>query len=158
MDWTTSTWDRYEAIDKNVGTTNSDIHDDKTGQSTPLVWRHNRRDGVSNHQPHDCLLNRLFSRRSKKTPKLCVTGLCAGKSPETREFPAQRASNGENVSIWWRHHATRQMTTVPPFVFLSVMYQLIYPYPFRLFRWQGQSYNCTVRVTSMKYPRVTKWH
>ena len=26
-------------------------------------WRHNGRDGVSNHQPHDCLLNCLFRRR-----------------------------------------------------------------------------------------------
>ena len=33
-----------------------------------------------------------------------VIGLCAGNSPVTREFPAQRASNAENVSIWWRHH------------------------------------------------------
>ena len=46
-----------------------------------LLWRHNGRDGVSNHQPHDCLLNRLFRRRSKKTSKLRVTGLCAGNSP-----------------------------------------------------------------------------
>ena len=22
----------------------------------------------------------------------------------TGEFPAQRASNAENVAIWWRHH------------------------------------------------------
>ena len=43
-------------------------------------------------------------RRSKKTPKLRVTGLCEGNSPVTGEFPAQRASNAENVSIWWRHH------------------------------------------------------
>ena len=43
-------------------------------------------------------------RRSKKTPKLRVTGLCVGNSPVTDEFPAQRASNTENVSIWWRHH------------------------------------------------------
>ena len=50
------------------------------------------------------LLNRLFRRRSKKTSKLRVTGLCAGNSPETGEFPALRASNAENVSIWWRHH------------------------------------------------------
>ena len=35
---------------------------------------------------------------------LCVTGLCAGNSPRTGEFPAQGASNAENVSIWWRHH------------------------------------------------------
>ena len=61
-------------------------------------------DGVSNHLPHDYLLNRLFRHRSKKTSKLCVTGLCAGNSPGTGEIPAQMASNAENVSIWWRHH------------------------------------------------------
>ena len=72
--------------------------------SNTLLWRHNGRNGVSNHQPHDCLLNRLFGRRSKKTSKLRATGLCAGNSPGTGEFPAQRASNGGNVSIWWRHH------------------------------------------------------
>ena len=43
-----------------------------------LQWRHNDHDGVSNHQPHGCLLNRLFRRRSKKISKLRVTGLCAG--------------------------------------------------------------------------------
>ena len=51
------------------------------------------------------LLNRLLRRRSKKTSKLIVTGLCDGNSPGTSEFPAQMASNAENVSIWWRHHA-----------------------------------------------------
>ena len=49
--------------------------------NSPLRWRHNERDGVSNHQPHDCLLNRLFGHRSKETSKLSVTGLCAGNSP-----------------------------------------------------------------------------
>ena len=68
-------------------------------------WRHNESNGVSNHQPHDCFLNCLFRRRSKKTSKLRVTDLCAGNSPVTGEFPAQRASNEENVSIWWRHNA-----------------------------------------------------
>ena len=43
-------------------------------------------------------------RRSKKKSKLRVTGLCAGNSPATGEFPAQMASNAENVYIWWRHH------------------------------------------------------
>ena len=69
-----------------------------------LQWHHNDRGGVSDHQPHDCLLNRLFRRRSKKTSKVRVTGLCAGNSPVTGEFPVQRASNAENASIWWRHH------------------------------------------------------
>ena len=69
-----------------------------------LRWRHNGRDGVSNHQPHHCLLSHLFGRRSKKNSKLRVTGLCAGNSPGIGEFPAQMASNAENASIWWRHH------------------------------------------------------
>ena len=58
-----------------------------------LHWRHNDHDSVSNHQPHGCLLNGLFRRRSKKTSKLCVTHLCVGNSP-----------GPVNVSIWWRHH------------------------------------------------------
>ena len=69
-----------------------------------LQWRHNEHDCVSNHQPQDCLLRRWFRRRSKKTSKLRVTGLCEDNSPVTGEFPAQRASNAEDVSIWWRHH------------------------------------------------------
>ena len=46
-----------------------------------LRWRHNECDGVSNHQPHDCLLNRLFRHRSEEIWKLRVTGLWAGNSP-----------------------------------------------------------------------------
>ena len=64
-----------------------------------LQWRHNGYNGISNHQRLDCLLNRLFRRRSKKTSKLCEEN-----SPVTGEFPVQRASNTNNVSIWWRHH------------------------------------------------------
>ena len=69
-----------------------------------LQCRHNECYGVWNHQPHDCLLHILFRRRWKKTSKRRVTDLCAWNSPVTGEFPAQRASNAENVSIWWRHH------------------------------------------------------
>ena len=77
-----------------------------------LQWRHNGLDSVSNHQSHDCLLNRLFRRRPKKPSKLRVTGLCAGNSPGTGEFPAQMASNAENVSIWWRHHVKVDSSTL----------------------------------------------
>ena len=69
-----------------------------------LPWHQHGHEGVSNHQPHCCLLNRSFWRRSKKTSKLRVTGFCAGNSSATGEFPAQMASNAESVSIWWRHH------------------------------------------------------
>ena len=73
-----------------------------------LQSRHNGRDNVSNHQPHDCLLNRLF-RRTRKTSKIRVTGLCLGNTPVTDEFPAQMASNAENISIWWRYHDFREI-------------------------------------------------
>ena len=53
----------------------------------PLRWRHNDHDSVSVHQPHGCLLNCLFRRRSKKTSKLRVTGLCVGNSPEPVNSP-----------------------------------------------------------------------
>ena len=76
------------------------------------LWRRNQRYGVSNHQPHDCLLKRLFRHISKKTSKLRVTGLCEGNSPVTGEFPAQRASNAENVSIW-RRQSEWNMKLVP---------------------------------------------
>ena len=78
--------------------------------SLSLQWRHDWHDGVSNHHPCDCLLNRLFRRRSKKTSKRRVTGLCVGNSPVIGEFPAQRTSNAGNVSIWWRHHGLGKST------------------------------------------------
>ena len=46
----------------------------------------------------------VYSDAEKNPSKLRVTGLCAGNSPVTGEFPAQKASNAENVSIWWRDH------------------------------------------------------
>ena len=57
----------------------------------PLQWPHNGCDGVSNHQRLDCLLNRLFRSRSKKTPKLRVTGLYEGNSSVTDELASQGA-------------------------------------------------------------------
>ena len=57
----------------------------------------------------------VYSRRwSKKTSKRRVTGFCEGNSSVTGEFPTQRASNAENVSIWWRHHdMSMGMDTLP---------------------------------------------
>ena len=92
--WPISRW-TYEIITINVVT---------------LQRYNNERDGVANHQPHDCILNHLFGHRSKKTSKFRVTGLCEGNSPVTDEFSAQRASNAENVSIWWRHYELRICT------------------------------------------------
>ena len=70
------TWVRSESVDVPI----SDF-------PLTLRWRRNGRDSVSNHQPHSCLLNRLFRRRSKKTSKLRVTGLCVGNSPGPENSP-----------------------------------------------------------------------
>ena len=70
----------------------------------PLQWRHDKGDGVSNHRRLDCLLSGLFRRRSEKTSKLRVIGLCEGNPPVW--WIPHTASNAENVSIWWRHHAS----------------------------------------------------
>ena len=58
--------------------------------SISLQWHHNGRDDVSNHQPHDSLLNRLFKAQIKETPKLRANDLCKGNSPVTGELTAQK--------------------------------------------------------------------
>ena len=63
-------------------------------------YSHNRRDGVSNHQPHDCLLNRLLGRRSKKT-KVPRHWLVCGEFTGDQWIPrTHMASNAEKISIW----------------------------------------------------------
>ena len=74
-----SCWVSFKVIF--MGFTPGGTHVPVWGEFTSLRWRHNDHDSVSNHQPHGCLLNRLFRRRSKKTSKLRVTGLCVGNSP-----------------------------------------------------------------------------
>ena len=112
-----------------------------------LLWHHNENDSVSHHQLHDCLLNRLFRRRSKKTSMLHFTGLCVGNSPGTSEFPAQMASNAENVSIWWRHHGnsyTCKMTYVETAPRTHLVQRTIPPH--------------SVESPSMVDPQWNVWH
>ena len=67
-------------------------------------WRHDGLDNVSNHQPHDCFLKRLFRRRSKINIKAPRHWPLCGEFTGTGDFPAHSASYAENVSIWWGHH------------------------------------------------------
>ena len=122
---------------------------DNLTHAITLRWRQNGRDGGSNHQPCDCLLNRLLRRRLKKTSTLRVTGLCAGNSPVTGEFPAQMASNAENVSIWWRHHEfclgwglLELSSLISPLVFVKV--------PVKIF----ESQSCLIDVIADEL----RWH
>ena len=69
-----------------------------------LQWRHNDHDGVSNHQPHGCLFNQVYSGTDRRKHQSSASrAFACGEFTGSGEFPAQTASNAENVSIWWRH-------------------------------------------------------
>ena len=116
------------------------------GVGKSLWWCHNGHGGVANHQPHHYLRNRLVRRRSKKTSKLRVTGLCEGNSPVTGVFPAQMASNAENVSIWWRHHIMTYRGS--PHMIYSTSLQLCKCFAFAVFY-------CGVMIIARS---ITKWY
>ena len=82
------------------------IHENHEYIRSSLRWRINGRDGVSNHQHHDCLLNSLFGRRSKQTSMFRITGLCAGNSPVN--FPHKWPVTGkmfpfDDVIMWMKN-------------------------------------------------------
>ena len=106
-------WDATTSMLRHCNVSPSSLSKMDIKRKLALQWHRNGCDGVSNHQTHDCLLNRLFRRRSKKTSKLHVTGLCAVNSPGTK-FPAQMATNAENVSMWWRLHGIKP--SLPHFI------------------------------------------
>ena len=67
-----------------------------------LQWRHNERDGVSNHRRLDCLIAQLFVQALDQRKHQSSVSLAFVRG--TGGFPSQRTSNAENVFIWWRHH------------------------------------------------------
>ena len=69
-----------------------------------LQWRHNEHDGVSNHQPPDCLTQPSIQAQIKENIKAPRHWPLWGEFTGDRWTPRTRASNAENVSIWWRHH------------------------------------------------------
>ena len=64
-----------------------------------LLWHHNRRDGVSNHQPHDCLLNHSIRRRSKKTSKFRVHYAGGPRRPPPPQLHLRRSRDLAHASI-----------------------------------------------------------
>ena len=88
-------------------------------------WRHNGCDSVSKSPASRLFTQPFIQTQIKENIKApCHWPLC-GEFTGTGEFPAQMASNAENVSIWWRYHAvclwmrnyiphkTMDMTTEP---------------------------------------------
>ena len=77
-------------------------------------WRHNDRGGVSDHQPCDCLLSCSFRRRSKKTLKLRVTGLCAGNSPHKGPVTRKMFPFDDVIMRYWPWKS-QNLLPEPPF-------------------------------------------
>ena len=76
----------------------------------PLQWRHNERVGVSDYQRLDCLLNRLFMRKSKKHQSSASLAFVSGihrwpvnsphKGPVTRKMLPLVMDPSEWASYW----------------------------------------------------------
>ena len=83
-----------------------------------LQWRHNGRDIVSNHQPHDCLFNRLFRRRSLAFVRGPVNS--PHKWPVTRKmFPFDDIIMDIDVANLWLYQGLQQ-----PVLFSKQHYQM----------------------------------
>ena len=91
-----------------------------------LQWRHNERDGVSNHRRLNRLLNRLFRGRSKKTSKLRVTGFGRGIHRWPMDSPHKGTVTRENVAIWLRHYVADVLQARSEFCFHSCIERVKY--------------------------------
>ena len=68
--------------------------------------------------------------------------LC-GEFTGTGEFPAQRASYAENVSIWWRHHGDQAIVPLPVRQHMDSIYHDI-PITSKNYPWHFYTMNCVV--------------
>ena len=97
------------------------FHMDHRNYVRLLQWRHNQRYGVSNHQHHDSLLNRLFRRRSRKPWKPRVTGICGGihRTGDRRTLRTKGQWRGKCVHLmkspWWMIFQMQIMLTIKVF-------------------------------------------
>ena len=66
--------------------------------------RHNELDGVSNRQPNDCLLKRLFKAQIKENIQVPRHWPLCGEFTGERWIPRTKGQLLWNVSIWLRRH------------------------------------------------------
>ena len=107
-----------------------------------LQWRYNEHDGVSNHQPHDCLLNHLSRRRSKKHQRSASLAFVWGIhwSPMNSSHKGQwrgalmlplicawisRWVNNRDAGDWRRHRAHYDVTVMNISIFQTVFFVLM---------------------------------
>ena len=96
--------------------------DDSKHTSHTLQWRHNGRDSLSNHQPHDSLLNRWLRRRPEKTQSSAslafVRGIHRVNSPHKgrvtwKILPFDDVIMIPAGCIWFRNHWEEQILASP---------------------------------------------
>ena len=76
-------------------------------------WRHNERDGVSNHTSVSIVYSTVFFRRWWKKDQSSAT---LAFLRAIRRWPVNSSHKGpeprKNVSIWWRHHEFTMLSNV----------------------------------------------
>ena len=122
----------------------------KTVWRVPLLWRHNGRDGISDHQPHDCLLNHWF-RKIKENIKAPRHWPLCGEFTGTGEFPAQMASNAEK----WFHLMTSSCRVC---FSTCVVYPIKHAFPINLWHhFTHIPHGCFIETVTIVLPPQPLW-
>ena len=82
---------------------NAQIHNIRINVDTPLQWRHNGYNGISNHRPLQCLLKWWFRHRLKKKHQAPRHWPLWGEFTGDRWIPRTKGQWRGNVSVWWHH-------------------------------------------------------
>ena len=97
-----------------------------------LQWRHNERNGVSNHRRLHCLpigwfKTVVYSTHIKESSEASRHRPLWGEFTGHRWIPLTKASNAENVSIWWRQSWGVNFSLCPAFViFVQILNYTLY--------------------------------
>ena len=89
-------------------------------------WHHNERDGVSNHQPHDCLLNRSDQRKHQSSAPLAfVRGIHRGPLKTPHKRPVTRNMTPFDdvfMKLWW---ITREASNIKQVVDQEINLEIV---------------------------------
>ena len=105
-----------------------------------LQWRHNECHVISNHLCLNCLLKHLFWHRSRKKPKLSVTGLCDRWIPLTK-----------GQSTWYFSLCARRINWIASWISNNILIIMI---PFMYVTWTSHFLKSQVNGL-IKSPRIT---
>ena len=96
-------WELYEAFDSHSQSINPIDSCSACIYAMTLQWRHNDH-GASQITSLALFTQPFIQTHIKENIKAPRHWPLCGEFTGTGEFPAQKASYAENVSIWWRHH------------------------------------------------------